>query len=103
MIRIEIRSDKGMLKLAIKGHAGYAPIGYDIVCSAVTSTAYTLAAYAEKQGAAQCIRLDPGDILIKAEDTEKMRTAFELIGCGLRMIANTYPENAMVVETPNLT
>ena len=40
---IQIRMDVEGMRLEIEGHAGYAPIGQDIVCAAVSTLTYTLA------------------------------------------------------------
>lgn len=62
MIKIKvIRDNSGFIReFTIKGHAGYAPSGSDIVCAAISAIAYTAAggleeiagikAYCEKDG-----------------------------------------------------
>lgn len=91
------------LILEVKGHAEFNP-GNDIVCSAVSALAYTLA------GAIQNIGFDdsvfkekPGDYLldIKFKDAsvkaiDRAKTIFEAIYIGIWQIANTYPDNVSV-------
>ena len=42
MITIEHKKYNKIEEINVKGHAGYAPIGKDIICSAVSSVVYTL-------------------------------------------------------------
>ncbi|NLP48353.1 MAG: ribosomal-processing cysteine protease Prp [Clostridiales bacterium] len=44
MVRVKFFQSRGLLRgFEISGHAGFAPIGEDIVCAAVSSAAYMLA------------------------------------------------------------
>lgn len=40
---LTVRIDAYNMRLDMEGHAGYAPIGQDIVCAAASTLAYTLA------------------------------------------------------------
>lgn len=41
MIKVSINKDKNYKSISIKGHAGYAEEGYDIVCASVSSIVIT--------------------------------------------------------------
>ena len=61
MIKANIKESKnGSITLSIKGHAGAAEEGHDIVCSSVSILAYTLAQYVSncfEKGYIKCIML----------------------------------------------
>jgi uncharacterized protein YsxB (DUF464 family) len=88
----------------IKGHAGYNP-GNDIVCSAVSASAYTLwGAVVNICGISQARYKDkPGDFLfdidVKNMDKpvlDKLKTIFQTIYIGIKLIAESYPDNVEV-------
>lgn len=50
MIHVSILlKDKTVIGFEIKGHAGYADKGYDIICSAVSAISYTAVGYFESK------------------------------------------------------
>ena len=102
MIEIEITEERGSLTLYVKGHAGKAPKGEDIVCAAASMMAYTTA-YAIKaemgSGAFKCppqIHMKPGLAVITCEPKEErfdeMLHIYYYAGIGYKLLANTYPD-----------
>ena len=86
--------------ISIKGHANYAPIGKDIVCSGVSALIQTLIQSIEELTAdkIEYVML-PGTVNIKfgnlSEDAQLLVDSF-FIGVGL--IADTYPSNVKLTE-----
>ena len=85
-------------RLTIEGHAGYAPIGYDIVCAGVSVLADTLVMSLEEM---------TEDIITVSDDYGLMDIEFEslseagmlLVGSfvvGCEAIADEYPDNVKV-------
>ncbi len=90
---IEITYSRDSLK--IKGHAGYAPTGEDLVCAAVTILWRTLVASLNRceyqEAAGDCYMICGG-----LADTE----AFRIILNGFRLISEHYPEHCRLTKKP---
>lgn len=76
-------------RVAVTGHADYAPKGQDIVCSGVSVLLYTLAAALGDD--IVDIRLDTGDSEITWKTTKKTNATQAVINHGFRLLANSYP------------
>ena len=104
MIKVQFITDKpgGSIILKLKGHAGFAEEGKDIVCAGATILAYTVAQtalfmYEDKALKKKPkIRLKPGDAEVvmtpkKASYTEALHTYY-VAQVGYRLLAKDYPE-----------
>lgn len=104
MIKVQFITDKpgGSIILKLKGHAGYAEEGKDIVCAGATILAYTVAQtakfmYEEKALRKKpTIRLDPGDaeVVMKPKKeyyAEALHTYF-VAQVGYSLLAHNYPQ-----------
>ena len=87
--------------LQVKGHAGSAEKGKDLVCAAVSTLVLTLAANTDRMARAgwvtePVIRLGEGDALIRCDPQPDYRAAVELVFgslCqGFCLLADKYPE-----------
>lgn len=93
--------ERGTVHMTMKGHAGTAPKGEDLVCAAATMLAYTVAQamqflYESGQLAKKPkIRLVDGNATIVAtpkEDTyAEALTVFWVAQCGIHVLAHNYP------------
>ena len=94
MIRASI--DVEGMRIAIDGHAGYAPAGQDIVCAAVSALACTLAGNLDLMLCAEDYTADlaEGRAFIEArppaEMAEDCRKLFMFVANGLCMLAAQY-------------
>ena len=89
-------------RITINGHAGYAAIGRDIVCAAVSALVQTFIVSVEeltadkievlynKQGQVQTIQYK--------RLSERAQVLLDAFFVGIRMIANTYPSNLKLSE-----
>ena len=94
--------ERGTVHMTMKGHAGTAPKGEDLVCAAATMLAYTLAQtmqfYSETQKLARKpnIRLEDGNAYVvvtpKEEDYAEVLHSFWVVQCGIHVLAHNYPE-----------
>lgn len=84
--------------ITITGHAGYAELGKDIVCSAVCTLAQTLVASIERLTADKIeYKLEPGDIEIKYGNlSERGILLVDSFFVGVKEIAEAYPDNVRV-------
>lgn len=101
-IRFSESANNGILSLKIKGHAGQAPIGQDIVCASVSILAYTVAQtllFMYEEGRLHeepVVDMESGDVLIvcRPKDDyygEALHTFFVAkVGCTL--LAQNYPQ-----------
>jgi uncharacterized protein YsxB (DUF464 family) len=95
---IEVSRFKG--GITIKGHAGYAPSGEDIVCAGVSTLAQTLIASIEAltEDAIQ-YDIQPGWLELKFR---KLSASAKLLIAsffvGIEMIADNYPDNVTLTE-----
>ncbi|MBE6924420.1 MAG: ribosomal-processing cysteine protease Prp [Ruminococcaceae bacterium] len=98
--KFDTRSD-GSIRLVMKGHAGAAPKGEDLVCAGATTLAYTAAqAVLTLQEQGKLTRkpkmaLSEGNALIIATPTQEGRQELEqaigVVGLGLEMLSHNYP------------
>ncbi len=107
MIKAVITRDlSGSIKsLRINGHSGYAEAGQDIICSAVSVSAYTAAgALGDLAGLAGCYIEDDGEIVISLPQdmTEQQRATagiiLETTAIGLKQIELSYGKYVLVIE-----
>ncbi len=84
MICIEIKENE----INIKGHAGYADTGKDIVCAAVSILIIT---FINTYGS-DIVKDEPGEMIIRWND----ETDTTFLITGLRLIADTYPKNVKI-------
>lgn len=101
MITIAFNRDK--LSVTVKGHANSGEVGHDLVCSAVSILAYTLAADVERMGTSfdgepdpYIVRLDSGNAEITCTEAMPNRLLcqflFESVCVGYEMLSRQYPK-----------
>lgn len=97
---ITIQRNSG--SITIKGHAGYAPIGQDIVCAAVSTLVQAFLASVEELTADEitALRNQQGQIeTIQYRDlSDGAQLLMDSFFVGLRMIADSYPSNLKLTE-----
>lgn len=104
MVKAVFKVSSEGISLSMTGHADYNP-GNDIVCSAISALAYTLAGTLEHKRNLNDFELqhaeNDGDFICRVSKmaiyTEKIKTIFETIYIGLKQIENQYPEHINIV------
>jgi len=107
MIRIRVtRRDSG-LEISAEGHAGYAPVGQDIVCAGVSALLYGFVAYLKElspiataenshpEGRAALWEVSEGDgrLWVRTHGMGgRDKAGFASIEAGIRLIAACYPD-----------
>ncbi|EMS69472.1 ribosomal-processing cysteine protease Prp [Ruminiclostridium cellobioparum] len=107
MINVNICRDKAgnIIKFVVKGHAGYAREGRDIVCAAVSAVAYTAAGalgdligikdfFEEKHGFMTC-SVDVDILPELRHDAEIIMATAEI---GFKQIELAYPKHVKVMD-----
>lgn len=102
MLKVSLEKDEMELTLRIKGHAGQAEIGHDIVCSACSILAYTVAQLvknADEVGDLKYppeIKLDSGDAVISCIPTENAYCTilgiYMFAEVGYKLLAHNFPQ-----------
>ena len=97
------KPDNGSIHMTLKGHAGTAPKGEDLVCSAATMLAYTVAqavTFMFEQGMLKKkpkIFIKNGEAVIVATPQDENRAevlhTFWVAQCGIHVLAHNYPQN----------
>ena len=94
-----VKYDPEALCMSVKGHAGSAPAGEDLVCAAASILAWTLVdmvtetaefyghVKVREHGAEITVRAAPDD-----DCEERCRAVFETVACGFSLLAEKYPE-----------
>ena len=103
---IEVRYSPADYRLSIRGHAGYAEAGKDIVCAAASALTYTLAmnidALSHVYARRKTVRLSEGDSEISCVPVHGMRNVvrliFEVVIMGYQALAEKYPENVTIIR-----
>ena len=90
-------------RVTVEGHAGSGPEGHDLVCSAVSALALTLAgnvAYMQAQEAVWAVitKLEEGNAEIQCTPYRRYKDSVEqiyrAICVGFELLATKYPENS---------
>ena len=97
------KPSQGSIHMSLKGHAGTAPKGEDLVCSAATMLAYTVAQAVQflyEQGQLKKkpkIHITDGSATIIATPTEEgyapVLHTFWVAQCGIHVLQHNYPKN----------
>ncbi len=102
MITAKFWKDEKSIHMTLRGHAGAAPKGEDLICASATMMAYTIAQVVEfmhKQGKLvkkPKIRISQGRATIIATPTEdgyaECLHTFFVAQCGVQVLAHNYPQ-----------
>ena len=100
MIRAVYEEKETTLTLTVTGHAGFAPLGRDLVCAGASALVYALAQtvrdWESRLDRPVYIRLEPGNARIRVHGGKKqigqLKAAFHTAENGLRMLAEVFPE-----------
>ena len=106
MITIDYQKEKlrrhVKYSLTLDGHADFAPVGQDIVCSAVSILLFTLANSLSDSGAENLeVSLEPGDSSISCTASYsdfEIDTLFKFAVIGLELLEEQYPENVEILS-----
>ena len=101
MLNVTFEEKDGKLTLTMKGHAGQAVFGKDIVCSAASILAYTVAQFVHTAGKEgnlvlrPIIDLDEGSAFISCEPWKDsyatIKGVYLFAEVGFKLLANDYP------------
>lgn len=101
-VRFYCKPSQGSIHMTMKGHAGAAPKGEDLVCSAATMLAYTVAQavqFMHEQGQLKKkpkISIKEGEATIIATPTEEGYAmalhTFWVAQCGIHVLQHNYPK-----------
>lgn len=88
-------------KIIVKGHAGFAPPGQDIVCAGISALTQTLVQALDVLAPGEAaFYIEPGKAAIQFQThSEKSRLLARSFFIGVEMIAQTYPENVSLICT----
>lgn len=102
MVKVTFEEKDNKLTLTLKGHAGQAEIGKDIVCASCSILAYTVAQFvgeANYQGdlkSVPILNLASGDTVISCEPSEEiiheMRNIYRFAEMGYHLLVYNYPQ-----------
>lgn len=99
---IQVTYHRQYHRVTVNGHAGSGPVGHDLVCSAVSALALTLAgnvSHMEAQEAVYSvtINLNEGDAEIQCTPYRRYKDSvaqvYRAICVGFELLATKYPEN----------
>ena len=104
MIEIKFFMDsRGGIHMTLRGHAGTAPKGEDLVCAACTTLAYTAAQAVQDMNTFGKLVKPPKINIRKGRATiiatpkqnavTEALTAFRTVQCGIRVLAHNYPKH----------
>lgn len=102
------RDDRDLtVELCVRGHAGYAPPGQDIVCAAVSVLAAVAAKVAlryREDGAEVTVDADDGAVRVTARFGDKdaygrFSGQMDAVAAGYKMLTESYPEHVKLRDT----
>lgn len=101
-INYETSPKRKSFKITIKGHAGQAEIGKDLVCASVSILTYTAARNVDFLANVGCINpptisLEEGDSLIECKVTDQnlyknLACRLDAVVTGFRILQESYPQ-----------
>ena len=99
------QKDRQRIRLEVKGHAGQAEYGHDIVCSAVSILVYTVAQnirLMEAEGSCTeppTVNMDSGDTVIDAtcRDYSDLEKLLFFAKTGFALLQRTYPDYVTLI------
>lgn len=107
-VRFEKSEDGKSLILTVKGHAGQAQAGKDLICASASILTYTAAqivlslASEKKLKKKPILRLDSGDSVIvckpRKDVFEKTFHSFKTLQTGFAILAENYPEYVRITK-----
>lgn len=108
MIQVRFEKDGKNIILTVQGHSEQAEVGQDIVCSAASILAYTVAQMVADMGEGgklkkkPHIRLDSGDSAITCKPTKQYYNealhTYTVAQTGYELLAHTYPDYVRVIK-----
>ena len=108
MLKVTFVEKDKTITLKVDGHAGQAEKGHDIVCSACSILAYTVANLIKTAGATKdlkappVIKLEDGDALISCEPWEHayptILSIFMVVEVGYKLLAHNYPQYVELIQ-----
>ena len=103
MINAKFYVKNESIHMTLKGHAESAPYGADLICSAATMLAYTVAQAVQFMYEAGKLKKKPkiylragrANIIVtpKEEDYAEALHTFYVAQCGIHLLAHNYPEH----------
>lgn len=97
MTEVRFYEDSKEFSIEIKGHAGYAEMGSDIVCSAISILIQTLESHMDVVAAQTDSEIRDGYCWVYAKGDEAIES-FRTILTGFRLIEAAYPEYISIEE-----
>ena len=91
MIEVSLVQQSDQWQFSVKGHAGYAPKGQDIVCAAASILYMTLKNGAHKQGWLMHCQEAEGDCELRGRLTDEAVTVLKVLSGAWRQLADYYP------------
>lgn len=102
MLKVTFEKEEREITLKIKGHAGQADIGHDIVCASCSILAYTVAQLIKNADSIDdlqeppVIKLDSGDAVISCIPTNEAYCTilgiFMFAEVGYKLLAHNFPQ-----------
>ena len=97
MTKVKLENIGTRYYVHLKGHAGYAPNGSDIVCAGISTLANAFILHCEEaQEKRECIvntcRLNSDDGEIEYIVDGNVKDAFNMLKLGIEALASDYPE-----------
>lgn len=102
MVKVTFTESGKKLSLRVEGHAGFAPIGEDMICASATILAYTVAQFvklAMERGdlvSSPEINLEKGYAFVSCEPTEEAayetQNMYAFAKLGYQLLAHNYPQ-----------
>lgn len=89
MIEVHDSFDGSQLVFSVRGHAGAAPKGEDLICAAATILARALG---ETVKGDKHLRIQDGEFVLRCEPTAENMAYFNVIDKGFVLLEKQYPE-----------
>lgn len=99
MVRARYTVEDNKHTLCVIGHANYDEYGKDIVCAGVSALVQALiSCIEERYYMGECISIDStaGEVIVSCEGGDDVAAVFYMTACGLRQIADSYPDHVQI-------
>lgn len=99
MIKINVMEGESSCSIIVKGHAGYAPKGKDVLCAAISTLYQTFHLYILTETTAFIESRETGrdeSTLIVTLMKDDAKAAYKMLMTGFNAIAHDYPDYVQV-------
>lgn len=97
-VQLDFKGERGLFTVTASGHAGYAPVGADVVCAGVSAILYGFLYYLSGRYGQGLVWSESDGELSMCFPSD-CRDACAVLGASLSLMADSYPQYVRLQES----